>query len=139
MIDKLPANFQSIGAIRKAFPMAKIIHIKRNPMAAAVSIFSNYFSANELYFCDLNELGSYYALYIDLMAFWQSIALAGWYSIEYESLINSTEEQLQQILQFLELPWQSQCLTFHEKQGRVMTSSDKQVRQPIYKDRINSW
>ena len=139
VIDKLPANFQSIGAIRKALPMAKIIHIKRNPMAVAVSIFSNYFSANEPYFCDLNELGSYYGLYTDLMAFWQSIALAGWYSIEYESLVNSTEEQLQQILQFLELPWQSQCLSFHEKQGRVMTLSDKQVRQPIYKDRINSW
>ena len=41
--DKLPHNFLHIGLILKAFPEAKIIHVKRNPAATCWSNFKNYF------------------------------------------------------------------------------------------------
>ena len=40
--DKLPGNFKRIGFILNAFPEAKIIHLKRNPMAQYYVCWSNY-------------------------------------------------------------------------------------------------
>ena len=38
--DKLPLNFQYIGFILSAFPEAKIVHIKRDPVATCWSNYS---------------------------------------------------------------------------------------------------
>ena len=98
IIDKLPANFQSIGLIRKALPHAIIVHLTRNPMAVGLSIYRNYFLANEPYFCDLDELAEYYEMYRELMTFWEELNPDSYYELSYESLVASPKEQLSQLL-----------------------------------------
>jgi tetratricopeptide (TPR) repeat protein len=49
--DKMPLNFRWIGFILNAFPEARIIHLKRNPMAVCWSNYKTYFPAAGLGFC----------------------------------------------------------------------------------------
>jgi tetratricopeptide (TPR) repeat protein len=139
IIDKLPANFQSIGLIRKALPHAVIIHLTRNPLAVGLSIFRNYFLANEPYFCDLEEFAQYYRLYRELMDFWQDSSPASYYEMSYESLVESPKEQLFRLLEFCGLEWQDECLEFYKTTNTVNTLSAGQVRQPLYQTSIDDW
>ncbi|MGK0442721.1 MAG: hypothetical protein ACJA0N_002540, partial [Pseudohongiellaceae bacterium] len=45
----------------------------------------------------------------------------------------------QQIIKFLNLPWQQQCLDFHNNEAPVATASAIQVRQPIYRSSLGRW
>ncbi len=139
IIDKLPANFQSIGLIRKAFPHAIIIHLTRHPVAVGLSIFRNYFLANEPYFCDLDEFAQYHKLYRELMEFWQSSSPDNYYEMSYESLVDSPKEQLFRLLDFCGLEWQDECLEFYKATGTVNTLSVNQVRQPLYQTSTDDW
>jgi tetratricopeptide (TPR) repeat protein len=139
IIDKLPANFQSIGLIRKALPHAIIIHLTRHPVAVGLSIFRNYFLANEPYFCDLEEFAQYYQLYRELMDFWRDSNPASYYEMSYESLVASPKEQLFRLLEFCGLEWQDECLEFYKTTKTVNTLSAGQVRQPLYQTSIDDW
>ena len=108
-------------------------------MAVGLSIYRNYFLANEPYFCDLDELAEYYALYRELMAFWKDLYPESYYDISYESLIASPKEHLSHLLDICGLPWQEECLDFYNAKKTVTTLSASQVRQPLYKGSINEW
>ena len=41
-VDKTPGNFQQIGLIKTLFPKAKIIDIRRNPMAGGWSLYRHF-------------------------------------------------------------------------------------------------
>jgi tetratricopeptide (TPR) repeat protein len=70
--DKMPTNFKNIGFILKAFPEAKIIHLKRDAMAICWSIYQLYFPDKGMGFpYDMEDLGRYYNSYTEMMAFWR--------------------------------------------------------------------
>jgi len=139
IIDKLPANFQSIGLIKRAMPHAIIIHLKREPMAMAFSIFRNFFAANEPYFCSLEELADYYLIYQDLMIFWREEDGQAWLNMDYEKLVESPQSEITRILDACGLQWQDECLTFYKNKQRVVTLSDNQVRQPVHQKANDKW
>ena len=108
-------------------------------MAVGLSIYRNYFLANEPYFCDLDELAEYYEVYRELMTFWEALNQDSYYELSYESLVASPRELLSKLLGYCGLPWQEQCLDFYKATKRVTTLSAGQVRQPLYKTSINEW
>ena len=70
--DKMPHNFRFIPLICAALPEAKIIHVQRDAAATCWSNYKHYFTTKNLGYCyDLKDVVSYYALYSDLMQFWQ--------------------------------------------------------------------
>jgi len=139
IIDKLPANFQSIGLIKKILPNAIIINIDRQAEAVALSIIRNYFSQNEPYFCDLSEFAKYYLSYKKLMSFWIERDMGNIINIAYENLVNDQQKEITQILKSCGLGWQDVCLKHHQQSGKVATLSDSQIRKPVYKSSINEW
>jgi len=139
IIDKLPANFQSIGLIKRAIPNAMIIHLKRDPMAVAFSIYRNFFAANEPYFCSLEELADYYLIYKDLMEFWKLEDQQDWLELDYEKLVLSPQLEITQVLDACGLQWQDACLNFYKNKQRIVTLSDNQVRQPLHQKANESW
>jgi tetratricopeptide (TPR) repeat protein len=66
-IDKAPDNFQNIGLIRLILPNAKIIDVRRNPLASGVSLFRQLFRSPGGFTCDLTDIGRRYRDYLDLM------------------------------------------------------------------------
>ncbi|RMF94577.1 MAG: sulfotransferase family protein, partial [Gammaproteobacteria bacterium] len=85
--DKLPGNFQLIGAIRMMFPNARVVHVKRDPMDVALSCFKTPFSPGTVMQSnDLTDLGIWYRHYEKMMRYWRRI-LPGWiHELEYEQL-----------------------------------------------------
>ena len=140
IIDKLPSNFRWIGLIKIILPNAKIIHCNRNARDTCLSIFKNYFPYRAMgYSYSLIETIDYYELYKKLMIYWKSILSDFIYEIKYENLIYSPEIEIKNLLNYLNLKWEKECLNFYNNERPVHTASDAQVRRPIYKNSINYW
>ena len=138
--DKMPTNFEYIGFILKAIPEAKIIHIKRDPMATCWSIYFNYFSARGLGFpYSMDDLSGYYKSYIDLMNYWHTAFPNKIYDISYEDLTVNQEIETRKLLEYCELEWDENCLNFHNSQRSVKTASSIQVRKKMYQGSSEVW
>jgi hypothetical protein len=62
--------------------------------------------------------------------------------VKYESLVQSPEQELRAILDFLDLPWAAELgdHTAHAlKRGRIPTPSYLQVSQPLYQSARDRW
>jgi|LauGreDrversion2_5_1035112.scaffolds.fasta_scaffold09841_1 tetratricopeptide (TPR) repeat protein len=138
--DKMPINFRWIGFILAAMPEAKIVHIKRHPLATIWSIFKINFTSNGNGFSyDLQDLVKFYQLYEDLMKFWHAKFPGQIYDIQYETLTKDQEFETRKLLKFVGLDWEDQCLTFHETKRAVATASAAQVRKPMYQGSSKEW
>jgi len=138
--DKMPTNFANIGFIVKAFPEAKIIHLKRDAMAVCWSIYQRYFPSESLGFpYDMKDLGQFYNSYTELMTFWHELSPNQIYDISYEDLTMNQEEETRKLLEYCELDWDENCLNFHKNKRAVKTASSSQVRDKMYQGSSNVW
>jgi tetratricopeptide (TPR) repeat protein len=138
--DKMPHNFRCIGHILTAFPGAKIIHMQRDPRAVCWSNFKSDFGADKhLFSSDLNDLVAYYDLYLEWMTFWEQCFPGRVRHQSYEELTRNQEEQSRELLAWIGLPWEEQCLQFHKSDRAVKTVSASQVREPIYQGSSEKW
>lgn len=141
IVNKAITNYIWIGAIHLCFPKAKIIHVVRNPIDCCLSAFTTNFQPGiQPYSYDLNELGAYFAGYMQLMRHWKSI-LPGRtiLTVRYEDIIADLEGQARRILECLDLPWSKNCLRFYETSRAIKTASALQVRKPLYSSSIGRW
>lgn len=138
--DKLLTNYFFVGLINLLFPNAKIINTLRNPVDNCISAFTKLFKDDMPHSYDLSELGRYYRKYEDLMDYWQKVLPAGTIkTLQYEEMVEDTENRAKDLIDFIGLPWDKACLEFHASSRPVKTASVAQVRKPIYKDAVNRW
>ena len=138
--DKAISNIYVAGILYLLFPKAHFIYIKRHPLDCCLSAFFANFNNNaQPYTNDLTDLGLTYAWHCETVAHWHKVLPAPILDVTYEDLVNDTEAQARRIIDFLELPWDENCLNFHETKKVVKTSSLHQVRQPIYKSSMAAW
>ncbi|ATX83020.1 Tetratricopeptide (TPR) repeat [Mariprofundus ferrinatatus] len=139
-IDKSLGNFGLIGAITKALPNARIIHLARDPMASCLSMFQAHFTAGVNYSFDLDELGRHYNRYLKAMQHWRDVLPSGvMLEVHYEELVSNTESELHRVLEFCNVEWNDACLQTHKAGGSVSTASVFQVRKPIHQKSIARW
>jgi tetratricopeptide (TPR) repeat protein len=140
LVDKTPLNFKWIGFILNFFPNSKIIHCKRSAVDVCWSNYKNLFSSEKLnYSYTFSNLANYYRLYEDLMLHWSKIYKNKFYEIDYEKLVKNKEEEIKNILKYLDLDWDENCLNFHKNKRSVSTASLAQVRKPIYNSSVEKW
>lgn len=138
--DKMPGNFSHVGLIHAVFPNAKIIHCRRHPIDACLSMYFQNFNDDHGYKFSLEGLVVFYEQYLRLMAHWRSVLPPGvMYEIQYEDLVEDTEGESRKLMEFLELEWEEGQMDFFKKARPVFTCSKWQVRQPIYKSSKDRW
>ena len=138
--DKMPLNFQYIGLILSAIPEAKIIHVKRDPMATCWSNYKYFFpSKGNGFSFDQDDLAGYYSIYSDLMTFWHDLFPNKIYDLNYEELTVNLEEETKKLLVHCDLEWDKNCLEFHKNNRVVKTMSTLQVREKIYQGSSENW
>ena len=104
------------------------------------SIYKNHFPGGKINFAyDLNEIVEFYKLYRDLMKHWNNILPDFIFNLKYENLVNNTEKEISEMLNFCNLEWENACLEFYTNKRPIKTTSDTQVRKKIYSSSINSW
>jgi len=87
----------------------------------------------------LVELGKYYNLYQDLMAYWHAILPDYIYDVHYEDIIADQKTATQQLLEFCGLNWDEACMSFYKSDRPVSTASSAQVRRPVYSSSVRLW
>jgi tetratricopeptide (TPR) repeat protein len=138
-IDKLPLNYLYTGLIHLALPNAKVIHLQRNPMDTCYAIYKQLFIDAYPFSYDLEELAHYYVAYHELMQHWNVVMPGVIHTVQYEELVDDVEAETRRLLEFCDLEWQSQCLTYYENKAASTTASTTQVRQPVYKSSVAKW
>ena len=140
MTDKMPQNFRYIGLLAAAFPEAKIIHVKRNPAAVCWANYKQYFAKKGLGYCyAIDDIISYHKLYENLMGFWTSTLSKRIYNLDYELLTVNQESETRQLIEYLGLDWDENCLSPENNTRSVATASNLQVRQKVYKGSSEQW
>ena len=140
VIDKMPANFLYAGLIHAAFPRARIIHMRRDPIDTCLSIyFQNFFNVTP-YGNDLEHLANYYEQYVRIGDHWRSVLPpAVLLEVPYEGLVADQEGWTRRMLAFIDLPWDPRCLEFHRTERTVITASRWQVRQRMHAGSVGRW
>lgn len=138
-IDKMPNNFHHVGLIHAILPRAKIIDVRRHPMAACFSAFKQHFAQGQAFSYDLTDLGRYYADYVRLTAHFDAVLPGRVCRVIYEDVVEDTENQVRRLLDHCGLPFEAACLNFHENDRAVRTVSSEQVRRPIFRDGLEQW
>jgi hypothetical protein len=81
---------------------------------------------------DLADLAHYYRGHRELFKHWQSVLPAeSILVVPYEELVRDHEGWTRKMLEFLNLDWDSRCLSFQDTERTVVTASAWQVRQKI--------
>lgn len=140
IVDKMTVNFLYIGLIALLFPKARIVHCRRDPRDSCLSCYFHNFAASGLSFTfDLEDLGFYYRQYERLMEHWHAVSPLPIFDLQYEDMVHDQEKWSRALIEFVGLPWDERCLSFHETKRQVKTASSLQVRQPIYTKSIGRW
>ena len=137
--DKMPNNFRHIGLIHLILPNAKIIDARRYSLDCCFSMFKQLFAQGQEFSYGLAEAGSYYNSYIKLMDHWEEVLPGKILRVNNEEVIQDLEGQVSRILDFLGLPFEEACVSFHETDRSVRTASSEQVRKPINKEGVDRW
>ena len=137
--DKMPNNFRHIGLISLILPNAKIIDARRYPLDCCFSMFKQLFAQGQEFTYGLEEAGSYYNSYVKLMDHWNDALPGRILRVNNEDVIDDLEGQVIRILDYLELPFEEGCISFHKTDRSVRTASSEQVRQPINKKGMGRW
>ena len=140
VVDKLPLNFFWVGYIKKIFPNAKIIHIKRSPIPTCFSIYKNLFTEGSLEFAyDQDDIIEFYRLYMEFMNYWHSLNPDTYLEIDYDRFIVNAEVQSKRIFNHIGLEYTSNMVNIEENKRSVMTASDLQIRSGIYTGSSDDW
>ncbi len=138
-VDKMPNNFRHIGLIHLMLPNAKIIDVRREPVACCFGNFKQLFAQGQEFTYDLDDVARYYRTYLELMRHWDAVLPGRVLRVHYEDLVEDLEGSVRRLLEFCELEFQTSCVTFHETERSVRTASSEQVRQPIYREGLLQW
>ena len=139
-IDKAPNNFWHVGFIHLILPKAKIIDIRREPMSCGFSNLKQLYSgANQEFSYGVESFARRYRTYLDVMRTWDEVLPGRVLRVSYEDLVEDLEGGVRRTLDHCGLPFEAQCLAFHETQRSVRTPSSEQVRQPIGRQGLDQW
>ena len=139
IVDKTPLNYLYLGLIARALPRARIVHVRRHPMASGYAMYKALFRTGYPFSYDLDDIGRYSVAYLRLMNYWRALLPGRFLDLDYESLIDDQEGATRKLLAHCGLPWRDACLRFHENTAATATASAAQVRQPIYRESKDLW
>jgi tetratricopeptide (TPR) repeat protein len=138
-IDKMPNNFRHIGLIHLMLPNAKVIDVRREPMACCFSNLKQLFASGQEFTYSIEDIARYYRTYLELMRHWDAVLPGRVLRVSYEDLVEELETNVQRILEFCGLEFEPACMEFYKTERNVRTASSEQVRRPIFREGLLQW
>jgi tetratricopeptide (TPR) repeat protein len=137
--DKMGGNYVYIGLLQLILPRAKIVDVRRHPLACGWSNFAQHFAKGQNFSYRLADIGRLYRDYVELTAHFDRVLPGKVHRVFYENLVTNPEAEIRGLLNYLGLPFEESCLQFHKTDRAVTTISSEQVRSPIYRDALEEW
>ena len=140
MTDKLPFNFQFAGLIHLALPNARSFTSSRSGRYLPVLLQAAVFGRVPDVRLRPGRAGTLLPLLCGAHGSLAAVLPQGtMFEVRYEEVVDDLERQARRMLDFCGLQWDPACLAFHKNERLVMTPSDVQVRQPIYRCSVGRW
>ena len=138
-IDKMPNNFRHIGLIHLMMPNAKIIDVRREPMACCFSNLKQLYARGQEFTYSIDYIARYYRTYLDLMQHWDAVLPGRVLRVWYEDVVENLEGNVRRLLEFCGLEFEPACVAFYKTERSVRTASSEQVRRPIFREGLLQW
>lgn len=135
--DKMPLNGLNLGLIWRMLPEARVLACRRNPLDTCLSCYFHHFAGGLDFAYDLAHLGAMHREHDRLLAHWLRVLPLRVHEVRYESLVADPEPEIRRMLAHVGLPFDERCLRFHESHRVALTSSNDQVRRPIYRSSVD--
>jgi tetratricopeptide (TPR) repeat protein len=129
--DKMPNNWQALGAIQAMLPGARVVVCRRDPLETCWSCFKQYFAKGWEFTCDFDQLATFWKAFDREASAWATRDPGRVREQHYEALAQAPEAQTRALLEFCSLPFDPACLAPHTAPRSVHTLSAAQVRAPI--------
>lgn len=129
-IDKMPENYLYYKFIKASLPLAKFVHVYRDPWDNAISLFKQNYVNEITYASSFFGIALEYANYEHLMKKWKGEGDQNILDVNYQDLVTNTEDTVKRIWSFCNLSGQYDQLK--RKEYFAQTASKHQVRQDIY-------
>jgi tetratricopeptide (TPR) repeat protein len=136
--DKLLTNDLRLAVIRKAFPGAVVVRLRRDPLDVAWSCWRADFTAESAWQSDPVGIARFVRWYERVLDAWAE-RFPGWIvNVDYEHLVEDPEWEIPALLGACGLEDAPQTRRPHESPRAVSTSSFAQVRAPIDARRVGA-
>ena len=137
--DKMPGNIYKLGLLLKAFPDARVIITERDKFATVMSCFTTAFASGLGFTESLSDCARMYDETHSLAKHWVAHAGRSIQVLDYQELVTEPRRTVEALLEFCDLDWHPACLEPHRVDRAVGTSSNMQVREPIYRRADKRW
>ena len=138
-IDKSMNNSPLVGLLLLALPNAHVIHLQRNPLDTALSCYRQLFPYGSEYIYDLEDCIRYFQEHQTIMQHWQKLFPEKVLTVNYEDLVENTEECLQNIAMHCQITLDSTACSEQKPNQVSTTASYQQARQAIQKNSVGNW
>lgn len=140
VVDKMTISFLHLGPMHLLFPGGRVVHCRRDPRDTCLSCYLHNFASPGLHFTfSLDDLAGYYVQYERVMTHWRAHLPGTFLEVPYEQFLEDQEGFTRRMIDFIGMPWDDACLSFHENRRTVKTASNLQVREPIHKRSRGRW
>lgn len=141
--DKMPLNILLAPVILAALPEARVICLRRHPADTVLSNYRQMFATSFSYYnyaYTLEDTARYYVQFDRLARHFERVLPPERFTaVHYERVVADLETEARRLLAFCALPFEPQCLAFHENEAPVATASSAQVREPLYTTALGRW
>lgn len=144
LVDKNPLAMNSLPAIRRLFPDARIILALRHPCDVVLSCFVTNFKLNDgmANFLRLDTAAELYDLSFRYFELARDVLRPPVHTIVYENIVADRNRELRPLFDLLGLDWHDSVLQHEEtarSRGHIKTASYAQVVEPIYTRSAGRW
>jgi len=129
-----------IGFLSKMLPSSRAIILHRHPLDNAVSCYTtNLLTAGHPYTNSLKSLGRTWVERKKMADLWLDLLSIPVMELHYEELVANQRKETERIIEFLDLPWQEDCMEFHKSKYVARTISYDQVNKKMYTSSSGRW
>lgn len=138
LTDKALTNINWVGLLANCFPASQFIYIERDSLDNCTSLLQHDFGnspyASNPEFCVLEH-----HQYKQRALHWKKLYPDRFVCITYEALVQEPQLQVSELVDFLNLNWETELLDFYLRKNSVRTPSLGQVRKSINVNQVGKW
>ena len=151
MLDHYAPNFERVtnkalglerilGLLGMVLPGSRIVFVSRNPLDNVLSTYMHSMNQNHYPWSRrLEDIALVRAEFDRLLDHWREHLDLPMFDFKYDELTEGPEPVIRSLIEFLGLPFENDCLRFHEQKRLVMTPSFDQVNRPVNREAVNRW
>ena len=133
--DKMPFNEIWLPLLRMAFPHAKVVRMARHPLDVCVSMLSHNMTHGFNCGYRIEDIVHHLLAVADLDAHYarelSAVDLNREWVLSYENFVADQQGETRRLLDFLGLPFEEACLSFHRNRRYAPTPSYAQVTERL--------